>query len=343
MYYWVPGVVMEIDKTTGSIKPDYPDVENDDEDDDSDSEDVRRKKKKNKKVKLKGPKTVDIQNVLPRDPNINEDTVITNLITIDNINEGNVLEALRLRFDVEDCCIYCAGVLLYINPYQRLEEFGVEQKLRYFKRLVNPYYEMNNVPPHLYSLVVDGLHPLVHSKTYYARSFVFVGESASGKTESFNYALDFIMYTFSDEGLRNTSNSPSSLTGKPVSLNAFLSQSNRVLNYLSTAITPKNTQSSRFSKLLTIFVRDNRIAGMKYKYFFLEKNRLIKHSRGETVFHIFRLAHHGLSEEQKKKYGIAEDMSVYPILKQSLDLDTSLKYLAHWKLFQDAWLVCTSS
>jgi len=334
-------VVREIDRTTGSIKPDYPDVESDEDNEDDESEDPKRKKKKNTKVKLKGPLSVDIQNVLPRDPNINDDSLLTNLITIDNINEGNVLEALRLRFDQEECCMYCAGVLLYTNPYQRLEEFGPEQKARYFKRLVNPYYEMNNVPPHLYSLVVDGLHPLVHSKGFYARSFVFVGESASGKTESFNYTLDFIMHTFSDQGLRSPKASGSQAATQ-ANLNAFLSQSNRVLNYLSTAITPKNTQSSRFSKLLTVFVRDNRVAGVKYKYFFLEKNRVAKHNSGESLFHVFRLAHHGLSEEQKKKYGIAEDMSVYPLLTKSLELDTTLKYLAHWKLFQEAWLVRTA-
>lgn len=187
-YTWVNASVQKIDNENRTIIPEYYEDEEPEEDEDEDS---NPKPKKKKQVKLVGPKEAMWSNVTQRD-DFDEDSF--NLIEIERINEGNVLQFMKERYDFDEMCTYCANVLVYVNPFVLFEgEFGEEKQQTYQNYLKKVYFEMANVPPHLYSLVVSALHPMVHSKTKTHKAIMFMGESGSGKSESFNYSLDFLL------------------------------------------------------------------------------------------------------------------------------------------------------
>jgi myosin heavy subunit len=157
------------------------------------------------------PKKVNDSNILPRDLGAN--SKIVNLLGLEQLNEGNILHVLCQRYEmsVEDHdkykvyaqCTFCGNILLYINPSAEYEgDFDERRKRVYLKRLKESYYEMTNMPPHLYATVMAAVHPLIYSKKKSSRSIVYFGESGSGKTECIKYSLDFITCCFSDAGMR---------------------------------------------------------------------------------------------------------------------------------------------
>lgn len=187
-YTWVPANIEKIDKEHKSIIPEYDEDEG-----------------------IVGPKETGFYNVLYRDEDISDRQ--GNLLEIENSNEGNIVNLLQQRFVAQEFCTYCTGILVYINPYCRYQDdFDENRKLLYLKRFKESYYEMTNMPPHLYSLVMAAVHPLAYSKKKYSRSIVFFGESGSGKSESFRFSLAFITRCFGESGIKKIS----SHTDKPV-------------------------------------------------------------------------------------------------------------------------------
>lgn len=329
---WVPGEVDTIDKQYGSIKPIYPEVSEPNSEDSDDSGGGRRRNAP-KRSRLKGPVETMVYNILERDDGITKE--IENLILIDDINEGNVIELLQLRHENLDFFTNCAGVLVAINPYMRYNDiFGIEGMVPYLNKLDNPFFEMNNAKPHLYSLIVKGLHPIVHDGKSQACTFVYLGDSGAGKTESFIYSLDFICTYFSKDNTNGRSR-----VERNVQIDGMGQEmigSVRFLNYITRVKTPINNSASRSSLLLKVYLKEGKMVGFKYKYYYLEKNRLVSHNDGETLFHIFRLMHEGMPSEMKTKYELLNDLSAYNLIKKSLKTETTMNYSAHWKLFKDA-------
>lgn len=180
----MPATIDKIDKEHKSIIPQY------DEEDE-----------------IVGPKETGFYNVLYRDEDIDEK--LGNLLQLEYPNEGNILNLLEQRYESQEFCTYCAGILVYINPYCRYQDdFDEARKLMYMKRFKESYYEMTNMPPHLYSLVMAAVHPLAYSKKKYSRSIVFFGESGSGKSESFRFSLAFIGRCFGETGIKGSSSLP---------------------------------------------------------------------------------------------------------------------------------------
>lgn len=187
-YNWVAAIIEKIDLEHKLIEPSY--LEEDSEDDENSL-----------------PKKVMFYNLLYRDAKANKDFL--NLLALEHINEGNILHVLNERFNMDiekekkqykdyEFCTYCGNILVYINPNVLFQDaFDERRKNIYFKRLKESYYEMTNMPPHLYSVVMAAVHPLVYSKKKASRSLVFFGESGSGKTESLRFSLEFIAYCFS--------------------------------------------------------------------------------------------------------------------------------------------------
>lgn len=186
-YTWVSATIKEIDKEHKLIVPIYTDEDSEDED---------------KTLPVK----VMFSNLLYRDESANKN--VLNLLALEDINEGNILEVIHQRYNMDiekekklykdyEFCTYCGNILLYINPNALYADaFDEKRKRMYFKRLKESYYEMTKMPPHLYSVVMAAVHPLVYSEKKASRSIVFFGESGSGKTESLRFSLEFISYCF---------------------------------------------------------------------------------------------------------------------------------------------------
>lgn len=92
------------------------------------------------------------------------------------------------------------------------------------------------------------------------------------------------------------------------------------MKHFTYAQTEKNLNSTRATVLLKLFIESNRIVGFRFQYYFLEKNRVVNHNKGESVFHALLFIARELPGDLKAKHHIAEDLSEYAILKNSLDV-----------------------
>lgn len=196
-YSWVPGIVEKIDRQRQTVEPNYDEVEMSESEYSEDDSNPRARSPK--KSRVPGPREANFSNLLPREKDIDES--VHNIIKIKDVNEGNIVHLLSLRYENDDNCTYCGDVLIYMN-FRVDQEFEMEKKNYFLNKLSKPYFEMNNMVPHLYAMMVSYLHPLVHSVSKVSRSLVFLGESGSGKSMAFKNGLEFIRYCFSPQGLR---------------------------------------------------------------------------------------------------------------------------------------------
>jgi myosin heavy subunit len=332
-YTWVAGIVDYIDKEHQSVKLSYPDAdisENEEENSD-DSDDAKRKKKKPKKEKkLPGPVEAGFDKLLPRDDIDVERNPLDNMITLENINEGNIVEVLRQMFEYAgENCIYCGDVLLY-QSFRYDNECGQEKKNKYLAALDSIYCEKMNYSPHLYALLMTSIHPLVYSTKREARGIIFLGESGSGKTRSYLDSLEFVMTCFSPKGIPCRSSEEDYYEQ---GIEKLVMDSNSVINYLVSARTGKNNSSTRAGKLFKFFIEKDRAKGFHLKMPFLEKNRVVAHNTGETTFHIFRMLAEGMSAEEKIRYQI-EPSGDYLLLKKSMEVESTYKYAQQFDMFR---------
>ena len=104
---------------------------------------------------------------------------------------------------------------------------------------------------------------------------------------------------------------------------------------LESAVTPKNNSSTRAIKLLKLFIKQDKIVGYRYQYFYLEKNRVWKHNDNEGNYHIFRMMLEGMSIEDKQKYFIDQTSNNYSIYVNTTKCETTYNFVKHYNSFRD--------
>ena len=92
-------------------------------------------------------------------------------------------------------------------------------------------------------------------------------------------------------------------------------ESNPIIEAFGNAKTKRNDNSSRFGKLIILFLKNGKLMSANINTYLLERVRLIKNFQGERNFHIFYLTLNGLDEDIKNKYEINNSYSYYKILK----------------------------
>ncbi|KAI5148507.1 myosin V [Enteropsectra breve] len=189
---------------------------------------------------------------------------IDNLCTLKDLDSESILSVLKERYESGQIYTNAGLLLLSINPFAETDLFGPIMRDVYRR-------ETDDLKPHIYALVDSCLS---ESLLYGECSIVISGESGSGKTETARHILDYMELP-------------------------AIGSIDCILEAFGNAKTPRNSNSSRFGKLIELKER------VRYHAFLLEKSRVTNACASEqenSNFHIFYyvLAHRGI--ELKNDY-----------------------------------------
>ncbi|CAF0706559.1 unnamed protein product [Brachionus calyciflorus] len=181
------------------------------------------------------------------------------------IDDKTILSTIKAKYEMSKFYSYVGELLVSVNPRDRLQIYSDEMKKAYFQS-----NSRSNMDPHLYWTCSE----IYKSAIQRQRDNIIVlnGESGSGKTETFKYAIDFFSkISCKNEILRNK-----------------ISQSLSIIEAFGNAPTLFNSNSTRFANLFELkYNQDGILVGAKMNDFMLEKSRVLLDFPNERNFLIF--------------------------------------------------------
>ena len=155
------------------------------------------------------------------------------LTALSYLNEPEVLYNLEVRFiNSNQIYTYCGIVLVAINPYEQLPIYGNEIIQAYNGR------DMQNMDPHIFAVSEVAYQKMVNFGQN--QSIIVSGESGAGKTVSAKYTMRY----FANVGG----------SSEVTQVEKKVLASNPIMEAFGNAKTTRNDNSSRFGKLLQLFI-----------------------------------------------------------------------------------------
>ncbi|ESO87529.1 hypothetical protein LOTGIDRAFT_127716 [Lottia gigantea] len=221
--------------------------------------------------------------------------VIDDLCQLEILDENNILQTLKKRYERDRFYTYIGDILVAVNPCKPTNIFDERNHASYSSVSVR-----SNNPPHLFWVADQCYRNMLDSGM--SQCILVSGESGAGKTESSKYIIRHLMHVSSSEDRQYLDK---------------IVQVNPLLEAFGNASTVVNNNSSRFGKFVELYYKDNgEILGAKFHDYILEKSRVVHRCRGEKNFHIFYALLAGMSRE-KLLYYFLEDPNHYRILKDA--------------------------
>lgn len=156
--------------------------------------------------------------------------------------------------------------------------------------------------PHIFAICDEAYREMMDSNTN--QTILVTGESGSGKT--FNTGK--IIQYFAERG-----------SAADKSLEQQILQANPILEAFGNAKTPRNNNSSRFGKFISLKFDAGIITGASIEYYLMEKGRVVHHSEEERSFHVFYQLIDGAPKELAQDL-LLEDFTNYKYLKGIQDI-----------------------
>ncbi|XP_028291558.1 unconventional myosin-XVI isoform X2 [Gouania willdenowi] len=203
------------------------------------------------------------------------------LASLSELTDSSLLYEMQKRFGNNQIYTYIGHILLLINP---------NKELPIYSTLVSQLYMSStgrlcsSLPPHIFSSAERAYHMMLQERR--PQCFILSGESGSGKTEVCAHIVRHLTARSSPKGFL---------------LEPRMKHVNRILEAFGHAKTSKNSNSSRYIKVLTIQYCDKRkmpVSARVYT-FMLEKSRLVHLPPQQHNFSIFYLMAEGLPAEDK--------------------------------------------
>lgn len=180
---------------------------------------------------------------------------VNNLTTLMEIDEENIIQILKTRYNNDIIYTNIDDILIAINPYKNL-----------------PIYNYNNFnSPHVYTIAQKAIENLKTSNNN--QTILISGDSGSGKTMSTKFIINYFAHHFStDENLCHQ-----------------IINANPIIEMFGNAETSINDNSSRFGKFIKVYFDDNitEISGIQIDTYLLEKSRVCYQNNTDFNFHIF--------------------------------------------------------
>ncbi|XP_060191104.1 myosin-2-like isoform X2 [Lycium barbarum] len=233
--------------------------------------------------------TVSVEEVLPANPDVLEG--VDDLMQLSYLNEPSVLHNLQHRYARDIIYSKAGPVLIAINPFKEVQLYGDEFITAYRQKLLND--------PHVYSTADSAYDRMMEDEI--SQSIIISGESGSGKTETAKIAMEYL----------------AKLGGGSNGIEKEVLQTSYILEAFGNAKTSRNSNSSRFGKLIEIqFNATGRICGAKIQTLLLEKSRVVQLVDGERSYHIFYQLCAGVPPTLRDKLKL-KGASEYKYLNQS--------------------------
>jgi len=109
-----------------------------------------------------------------------------NLVDLDAFSEGSILHHVRKRFLSDFIYTYVGGILVAVNPFQRLNIYG-DEKIQEYRMSV---HSSEAAPPHVYAMAAEAFDSMTSGEG--SQSVLISGESGAGKTETAKKVLHFL-------------------------------------------------------------------------------------------------------------------------------------------------------
>ena len=191
------------------------------------------------------------------------------------------------------------GILLSMNPYQSVntEEvlkrvpggfYSTEEMHAYLKVAMTP--NAGIMSPHIFQIAADAYTRCLgigRAAEKADQTIIITGDSGAGKTENAKQVFSFISCA-----------KPGDLTAT-MQLKEKFDQSNFILEAFGNAKTILNNNSSRFTKLMTLYFDSaQNLTAARAKTFLLEKPRISEPGPAERNYHVFYQMLRGLPQKE---------------------------------------------
>ncbi|GBG34585.1 Myosin-IB [Hondaea fermentalgiana] len=196
------------------------------------------------------------------------------LVLLKNISEKDVVNTLEARYAKDAIYTRIGPVLVSVNPFKDIRGlYSVDMMRKYYGRYL---FEM---APHVFGTAEEAYRALL--STGKNQAILISGESGAGKTEAAKKIMEYIAAVSKDRAE----------VAQDISVGEIkdaLLKSNPVLESFGNAKTNRNDNSSRFGKLMRIFLDyDGVPLGGAISTYLLEKARVVSQGEGERNFHSF--------------------------------------------------------
>ncbi|KAH9001669.1 myosin 5 [Lactarius akahatsu] len=249
----------------------------------------------------------DGQNDLPplRNPPLLE--TADDLATLSHLNEPSVLHTIRNRYAQHSIYTYSGIVLIAMNPFQRITQYGPEIIQAYSGR------RRGELEPHLFAIAEDAYTAM--RKEGIGQTIIVSGESGAGKTESAKYIMRYLASINPPDSNAKTKTKASLDESSEVERQILAT--NPVLEAFGNAKTTRNDNSSRFGKYIQIlFDGKQEIVGARIRTYLLERSRIVFQPLTERNYHIFYQLCAGAPLKERKDLGLDTDITKFHYLKQ---------------------------
>uniref|UniRef100_A0A3Q1I8H0 Myosin motor domain-containing protein n=1 Tax=Anabas testudineus TaxID=64144 RepID=A0A3Q1I8H0_ANATE len=204
------------------------------------------------------------------------------LASLSELTDSSLLYEMQKRFGNDQIYTYIGHIVLLVNPNKELPIYSTLVSQLY---LSSTGRLCSSLPPHIFSSAERAYHMMLQERR--PQCFILSGETGSGKTEACKHIVRHLTARSNLKGF---------------ALEPRMKNVNCILEAFGHAKTPRNSNSSRFIKLLTIQYCEKRrtpLRGTHVYTYLLEKSRLVHLPPHQHSFTIFYLMAEGLSAEEK--------------------------------------------
>uniref|UniRef100_A0A674BTV6 Unconventional myosin-VI n=1 Tax=Salmo trutta TaxID=8032 RepID=A0A674BTV6_SALTR len=195
------------------------------------------------------------------------------------LNEGTLLNNVRVRYSKDKIYTYVANILIAVNPYYDIPKLYAPETIKSYQGR-----SLGTLPPHVYAIADKAYRDMRVLKM--SQSIIVSGESGAGKTENTKFVLRYLTTSYG--------------TGQDI--DERIVQANPLLEAFGNAKTVRNNNSSRFGKFVEIhFNEKNKVVGGFVSHYLLEKSRICMQSKEERNYHIFYRLCAGASEDIRQR------------------------------------------
>lgn len=194
------------------------------------------------------------------------------------LNEGSLLNNIRIRYYKNKIYSYVANILIAVNPYKDIPSLYSNETIKSYQGK-----SLGEMPPHVFAIADKSFRDMKVFKQ--SQSVIVSGESGAGKTESTKHLLKYFCH---------------STQAGPIEQKIL--DANPVLEAFGNAKTTRNNNSSRFGKFIEVhFDKSFHVAGGYISHYLLEKSRICSPHGEERSYHIFYMLMAGAPADLRAK------------------------------------------
>ncbi|CAG9464022.1 unnamed protein product [Pedinophyceae sp. YPF-701] len=242
---------------------------------------------------------------------------VDDMTTLSYLNEPNVLENLRIRYDKDQIYTYTGSILIAVNPFTPLPDL-------YGPAMMDNYRtaELGEYEPHVYAIANDAFSKMM--STGQAQSILISGESGAGKTETSKFMMSYLAHMAvkasgagpATPALGASANGDNDV--RSTSVEDQVLSSNPLLEAFGNAKTVRNNNSSRFGKFMEIqFSANGRVSGAAIRTYLLERSRIVAINDPERSYHIFYQLCAGASKSERDRFELPPTSQGFRLLARS--------------------------